>query len=124
MNIFSAFGFFLCVGLLFADCRKSNTNITNGGSGGTTGGISGGTTTAPVQETAFAFPGAEGFGKRTTGGRGGKVVEVTNLNDAGEGSLRLAVSGNAAKIVVFRVVGTIHLNSKLSIGANTTLAGQ
>jgi len=80
--------------------------------------------TAPVQETAFAFEGAEGFGKNATGGRGGAVIEVTNLNDAGAGSLRAAVSGNSAKIVVFRVSGTIRLLSKLSIGANTTIAGQ
>jgi hypothetical protein len=79
---------------------------------------------APVQETALAFPGAEGFGKNATGGRGGKVFEVTNLDDAGTGSLRAAVSGNTAKIVVFRVSGTIHLSSKLNIGGNTTIAGQ
>ncbi|WP_018629876.1 pectate lyase family protein [Niabella aurantiaca] len=78
----------------------------------------------PLNETAYAFPGAEGFGKYTTGGRGGTVREVTNLNDAGTGSLREAVKGATAKIVVFRVAGTIRLLSKLNIGANTTLAGQ
>lgn len=77
-----------------------------------------------VQETAYAFPGAEGFGKYTTGGRGGNVIEVTNLNDAGTGSLRSAVSGASSKIIVFRVAGTIRLLSKLNIGANTTIAGQ
>ncbi|MBK7098348.1 MAG: pectate lyase [Sphingobacteriales bacterium] len=78
----------------------------------------------PVQETAYAFPGAEGFGKNATGGRGGAVMEVANLNDAGTGSLRAAVAGSLPKIVVFRVSGTIRLLSKLQIGANTTIAGQ
>ena len=71
-----------------------------------------------------AFPGAEGHGRYVTGGRGGKVVHVTNLNDSGDGSFRKAVSGNDKKIVVFDVGGVIALNSDLSIGKNTTIEGQ
>lgn len=79
-------------------------------------------TTALAQTPAF--PGAEGFGRYVTGGRGGKVVHVTNLNDSGTGSLRAAVSGSSDKIVVFDVGGVIPLSSDLSIGANTTVEGQ
>lgn len=78
-----------------------------------------------------AFPGAEGAGMYTTGGRGtistpATVFEVTNLSDDGlVGSLRYALTATAVyRTVVFRVSGTIHLNSKLSIRANTTIAGQ
>ncbi|MBQ7870268.1 MAG: pectate lyase [Prevotella sp.] len=71
-----------------------------------------------------AFPGAEGHGRYVTGGRGGKVIHVTNLNDSGAGSLRAAVKGNEKKIVVFDVAGVIPLESTLNIGANTTIAGQ
>lgn len=71
-----------------------------------------------------AFPGAEGFGRNVTGGRGGTVVHVTNLNNSGAGSLRQAVSGSAKKIVVFDVAGVIELASDLTIGDNTTIEGQ
>ena len=71
-----------------------------------------------------AFPGAEGHGRYVTGGRGGKVVHVTNLNDKGTGSFRAAVTGNSKKIIVFDVAGVIPLASDLTIGANTTILGQ
>ena len=73
---------------------------------------------------APAFPGAEGHGSYVTGGRSGKIVHVTNLNDSGTGSLRAAVNGSDKKIVVFDVGGVIALKSDLKIGANTTIAGQ
>ena len=83
------------------------------------------TSTAAFSQTgAPAFPGAEGHGRYVTGGRGGEVRVVTNLNDSGEGSFREAVKGSAKKIVVFNVGGVIPLESDLSIGANTTIAGQ
>ena len=73
---------------------------------------------------APAFPGAEGHGRYVTGGRGGKVIHVTNLNDKGTGSFRAAVSGSSKKIIVFDVAGVIPLASDLTIGANTTILGQ
>ena len=82
------------------------------------------TTTVFSQTNAPAFPGAEGHGRYVTGGRGGKIVHVTNLNDSGTGSFRSAVSGSDKKIVVFDVGGIIALNSDLNIGDNTTILGQ
>ena len=72
-----------------------------------------------------AFPQAEGFGKFSSGGRGGKVIYVSNLNDHGPGSFRDAVSAKFPRIIVFSVSGTIHLESPLSINRdNITIAGQ
>ncbi|OON68023.1 hypothetical protein B0919_15290 [Hymenobacter sp. CRA2] len=88
--------------------------------------------TAGAQAQLISFPGAEGAGRFTSGGRGTAttpttVFEVTDLNDDGQpGSLRYALTTAAAyRTVVFRVSGTIHLTSELRITrANTTIAGQ
>lgn len=77
------------------------------------------------QATIPAFPGAEGGGKYSFGGRGGKVLVVTNLNDDGPGSLRWACEQGGARIVVFNVAGIIRLQTPLIIRAPyITIMGQ
>ncbi len=77
------------------------------------------------REHPLAFPTAEGYGKYTVGGRGGKVYEVTTLADDGEGSLRAAVEAKGPRTIVFRVSGTIRLKRQLRIShPYITIAGQ
>ena len=72
-----------------------------------------------------AFPGAEGFGATTPGGRGGKIIKVTNLNDSGPGSLRQALQYDAPAIIIFTTGGIINLRTKLYITSPfVTIAGQ
>jgi pectate lyase len=104
--------YFLSFCLLFSSCSPKLTSASQ---------------VNPANDDApIAFPGAEGFGKYATGGRGGKVMIVTNLNDDGEGSLRKALSAGSKTpvIIVFAISGTIHLQSPLGIYSNTTVAGQ
>ncbi|MGV3508897.1 MAG: pectate lyase family protein [Sphingobacteriaceae bacterium] len=77
------------------------------------------------QSSILAFPGAEGGGAYSFGGRGGKVYVVTNLNDSGPGSLREACEQGGARIIVFNVAGIIRLNSPIIIRAPyITIASQ
>jgi pectate lyase len=77
-----------------------------------------------AKSQTIAFPSAEGFGKYTTGGRGGALIKVTNLNDDGPGSFRAAATKKYPRVIVFEVSGTIHLESKINIQGNATIAGQ
>lgn len=76
-----------------------------------------------------AFPGAQGFGSETPGGRGGRIVEVVNLDDAGPGSLRQALEvEEGPRIVVFRTGGTVELTRPIVMAGEedsyVTIAGQ
>ena len=85
---------------------------------------------APAATTGSAanvpsFPGAEGFGMWTVGGRGGRVIEVTSIEDSGPGTLREAMEAEGPRIVVFRVGGLITLQTPLTItNPYITIAGQ
>lgn len=76
------------------------------------------------QNQTLAFPGADGFAKYTTGGRGGQIRKVTNLNDSGPGSFREAASFKEPTTIIFEVSGTIELKSNVTLQNNTTVAGQ
>ncbi|MFT3980612.1 MAG: pectate lyase [Ferruginibacter sp.] len=101
------FAYLLCMTGIINAC-SSQHSVVAGGSG----------------DEAIAFPGAEGFGKYTTGGRSGKVYVVSNLKDSGPGSFREAATANEKRIIVFSVAGTIHLYSRITIAGNCTIAGQ
>ncbi len=96
----------LIISVLFVKCTAQKNAVNND-------------ETIPI-----AFPGAEGYGKYATGGRGGKTFIISNLNDKGTGSFREAAEAKGKKIIVFAVSGTIHLETKLSIKGDVTIAGQ
>src|SRR5215218_1516065 len=79
---------------------------------------------SPVKEVV-AFPGAEGAGRLAMGGRGGRVLRVTNLEDSGPGSLRAAIESKGPRTIIFDIGGTIRLKKPLVIGNGLiTIAGQ
>lgn len=87
--------------------------------------VPGPTATPPPGGSLAAFPGAEGFGTSTPGGRGGRIVYVTTLADAGPGSLRSALEASGPRTVLFQVAGTITLNDDIVINSPfLTIAGQ
>jgi hypothetical protein len=84
-------------------------------------------TAAAESNRTLAFPTAEGYGRLAQGGRGGRVLRVTNLHDAGPGSLRAAVEADGPRTIIFDVSGLITLESRLIIrrtNSNLTIAGQ
>jgi VCBS repeat-containing protein len=112
-------------GATAADLRDSFTVTVTDAHGGTANVA----VTVPVSPASIpagplaAFPGAEGFGAYATGGRGGSVVYVTNLNANGPGSLQWAIDQPGAKYVLFKVSGVIDTQIHLTNG-NVTIAGQ
>jgi pectate lyase len=112
------------------DAGSAGSSTTNSGgmtpSGGAGGRENPGPTGMPSDGASgplLAFPGAEGFGRNATGGRGGEIYHVTNLDDSGAGSFRDAVS-EPNRIVVFDVGGIIDIGERVVIHSNITVAGQ
>ena len=81
------------------------------------------TSTTPPSSGLRAFPGAEGFGASATGGRGGRVIYVTNLNASGPGSFQDAVQQSGPRYVLFKVSGVINSDVQMNVG-DLTIAGQ
>ncbi|MBA4490845.1 hypothetical protein [Paracoccus sp. S1E-3] len=78
----------------------------------------------PQSGGAPAFPGAEGYGAGATGWRGGQLIAITNLDDAGPGSLRACVEAEGRRVCIFRVAGTISLDGPLMARSDLYIAGQ
>src|SRR6185436_20397900 len=108
MRFFQRYFLLIVVAAAFTKCNAQKNVSSNSVNG-----------TEPI-----AFPGAEGYGKYATGGRGGKVFIVSNLNDKDPGSFREAAEAKGKRIIVFSVSGTIRLETKLSIKGDVTIAGQ
>jgi hypothetical protein len=102
----------LAAGLAAAACTAAGS--------GDAGAVQSASAAAPV-----AFPGAEGAGARSLGGRGGRILRVTTLEDSGPGSLRAAVEAEGPRTIVFDVGGTIALRAPLRVrNGRITIAGQ
>jgi len=107
-----------------SDVATGATSGAGGATSTTAATASTSTTSEPIPSgPPLAFPGAEGFGRETSGGRGGEVYHVTNLNDSGAGSLRDAVSA-PNRIVVFDVGGVINITTRIVVHSNIYVAGQ
>ena len=106
MSLLQRYILLIVIAVSFIKCSAQKTPVNNS------------------ESNPIAFPGAEGYGKYATGGRSGKVFIVSNLNDKGPGSFREAVEAKEKRIIVFAASGTIHLETKLSIRGDVTIAGQ
>lgn len=116
-NLYILLGAFILL-----SCSKKEETPPKDTGGGTTPGTD---KPVQVQDIPYAFPGAEGFGRNASGGREGRVIKVTNLNDAGAGSLREAIAVSGKRIIVFEVSGNIVLASPIRINnGDVTIAGQ
>jgi len=113
------------VGATAADLQDSFTVTVSDGRGGTaTAAVTVAVSPTPAASPSLvAFPGAEGFGAYATGGRGGSVLYVTNLNADGPGSLQWAIDQPGTRYILFKVSGLINTQIHLTNG-DVTIAGQ